>query len=106
MTTVSPTLYRRAARVVPAVITAVMIVALGAAIIATAAHRLVTGGWFGFEPSVWSWLSALRWSSAAIWWIAAVALVVGVVLVLAALLPGRASGMRLDVSPASGGPQP
>ena len=89
-------LRRRPARVVPAVVIAVVLLALGVGLVWIAVLRLSSGSWPGFVGRAGSWTAALSWGSAVTIAIAAGIAVIGLVLLLAALIPGKPTALRMN----------
>lgn len=90
-------LRRRPSRVVPASITAAVLLLIGAAAVAAVAGRLVNGRTDRTTQTVLTWLSGLRWNSAAVLTAAIVAIIAGIVLIVVAVRPGRRDALQLDL---------
>ncbi|SDT07484.1 DUF6286 domain-containing protein [Microlunatus soli] len=86
----------RPSRVVPATITALVLLAIGVAALVAAGYRLATGSPDRTTAVVLSWLSGLRWNDAVLLTAAVVAVVVGLILIIAALRPGRPDVLQLS----------
>lgn len=97
----STSLRRRPSRIVPASITAVVLLAVGVMAAVAAISRLATGTWPSPVTRPAGAVGGSEWGSAAAVTTAVVVLVIGLVLLVAGLKPGAFTSARLD-SPDSG----
>ena len=91
----SSRLRHRPSRTVPALITAILLLATGGALAWLAVARLVDGTWSTILQGPRDWLAGLRWDSTALWGLGVAAGVLGVVLLLCAAIPGAFSALTL-----------
>lgn len=82
-------LRQRPSRSVPATICAVVLLALGVALVISALVRLTSGLWPEAFIAPLSWLAEVNWNNPWIWTAGIAAAVIGLVLFLAGILPGR-----------------
>ena len=92
----STALRRRPARTVPATITALVLLALGAGLVWAAVQRLVQGSWPTFAEQPAAWAAAWTWGSFAVLVLSVAVTVIGLVLLVAAIKPGPPTAMVLD----------
>ena len=90
---------RRPSRSGPAVVTALLLLALGVALVWAAVVRLAEGMWpvFFAEPLVW--LSSTSWDSPQGWTAAVVLLLIGLILLLCGIIPGEFGALPLRAKP-------
>lgn len=94
----STPLRQRHSRVVPATITAVILLAIGVLAAVAAISRLATGTWASQVSTPAGAVGGLTWGSAAVIATTAVVLVLGLVLLIAGIKPGAFTSTRLDSS--------
>ena len=92
----STSLRRRPARTVPATITAVVLLALGVALVWAAAQRLAQGSWPVFADRTASWMATLTWGDVWVLILSIGVAVLGLILLVAAIKPGPPTAMTLD----------
>ncbi|MCQ2000018.1 DUF6286 domain-containing protein [Arthrobacter zhaoxinii] len=90
---------RRPSRSVPATISAVLLLALGVALVWAAVVRLTQGTWPVFVTEPLRWLSETGWDSSRGWTGAVVLLLIGVILLLCGMIPGDFSALPLQAKP-------
>lgn len=95
-------LRRRPSRTVPATITAVVLIAVGALVALVAITRLVNGTWPSQVTGPATTVAALTWGSVAIITVGAVAALVGLVLLVAGLKPGAFKTAQLETASSNG----
>lgn len=92
----SSKLRRRSTRTVPAILVALVMLALGAGLVWIAVLRLLNGSWPTFLGPVSSWATALTWGSTVAITISLALAGLGLILLVAAWKPGRPSAMVLQ----------
>ncbi|WP_146360134.1 DUF6286 domain-containing protein [Arthrobacter yangruifuii] len=90
---------RRPSRSVPATITAILLLALGVALVWGGVVRLAQGGWPVFVTEPVRVLGETGWDSAWGWTGAVVLLLIGVILLLCGMIPGDFSALPLRAKP-------
>lgn len=90
---------RRPGRSGPAIITALLLLALGVALVWAAVIRLVDGTWPVFVTEPLAWLAGTSWDSPQGWTAAVVLLLLGGILLLCGLIPGEYSALPLRAKP-------
>lgn len=91
----STRLRHRPSRTVPALIVAILLLALGVALAWLAVARLVDGTWSTLLQGARDGLAGLRWNSASLWGAGVAAVVLGLVLLACALLPGAFNALSV-----------
>lgn len=94
----STPLRKRHSRVVPATITAVIVLGIGVIAAVAAIAHLATGAWASQVGDPAGTVGGLTWGSAAVITTAAVVLVLGLVLLISGIKPGAFTSARLDSS--------
>lgn len=95
-------LRRRSSRVVPAVVVAVLLLALGVLVALATIARLVNGSWPLAATSATGALTRLTWGAAPVVAAGVVLALLGLFLLLAGLVPGGLRSARLDVPAETG----
>ncbi|MFZ3453834.1 DUF6286 domain-containing protein [Arthrobacter sp. 7Tela_A1] len=95
-------LRQRPSRSGPATTCAVLLVALGVALVWSAVFRLTTGSWSQAFTEPFTWFSEQAWNSSAVWTIGALVAAAGLILLLAGVLPGRFHALSVRVPEAEG----
>lgn len=95
----SDALRRRPSRTVPAVIVALVLLALSVAMVWVAVRRLSSGQWPGAVTQAAGWTAALTWASVAMLVIAGLVVLAGLVLLLCAVVPGKPTALRIGTEP-------
>ncbi|MDK1326393.1 DUF6286 domain-containing protein [Arthrobacter sp. zg-Y1143] len=90
---------RRPSRSVPATITAVLLLALGVALVWAAVLRLVNGSWPVFVTEPLRWLRETSWDSTQGWTAAVILGVLGLILLLCGIIPGEYRALPLRAKP-------
>lgn len=103
----STRLRRRPSRTIPALVVAVLLLAVGVASVWLAIARLIQGAWSTLLEGPRDWLAALTWDSPAVWGIGTAAVAVGLILLLCAVIPGGFTALTVrDASGEAGGRKP
>lgn len=90
-----PVLRRRPTRVVPASITAAVLVVIGVAAVIAAGGRLATGDTDPTVTTILDWLADLHWNGPVLITAAVVVIILGAVLIIAGVRPGRRDALQL-----------
>lgn len=91
-------LRRRPSRGVPATLVALVVLAVAVAATTAAVTRLASGSWPGWAADPARSVAQQSWGAAPVLAAAVVGVVLGLVLLLAALLPGRRTGVPVDLT--------
>lgn len=92
----STALRRHPARTAPATITAVVLLALGVALVWAAVQRLVQGSWPTFADQTGAWVATLTWGAVWMLIISVAVAMLGLILLVAAIKPGPPTAMTVD----------
>ncbi len=88
-------LRRRPARTIPATVTALVLLGIGAALVWAAVERLARGSWPPFADQTAAWVAAWTWGSVVVLIASIAVAVIGLVLLIAAVKPGPATALTL-----------
>jgi hypothetical protein len=101
----STTLRRRPARIVPAAVVGVVVLAVGVGLVWITVLRLLNGSWPTFLGAFHAWVAPLTWGAAMAITISLAAVVVGLILLICAWKPGQPNSavLQADRSGASAG---
>lgn len=92
----SRSLRHRPNRAIPALIVAVVLLALAVFLVWTSIVKLINGSWPAFLAGPTDWLASLTWGAPGMWVISIGVLLLGLVLLFIALKPGKHNGMRVS----------
>lgn len=93
----SSALRRRPSRTVPAVVAAVLVTAVGVAVVWAAVDKLASGRWPSWVGDTHRWGTTQTWGSAAVIAVSIVVALVGLLLLLTALRPGMPNAYEINV---------
>ncbi|MGB7449353.1 MAG: DUF6286 domain-containing protein [Ornithinimicrobium sp.] len=95
-------LRRRPSRAVPAVVSALALLAVGVALVWMAISELTSGAWPDPAARSAGWAAGLTWGANGLLIVAATATLLGVVLLLCAVTPGKPNALRIRTEPLQG----